>query len=308
MKKLLAIIGLFSLLPFASFAQVLDGAFAHEHVAKREPIKLQYIRETDGMYAKRVLRFIDLDEKINHPLYFPIRPIDYPDTNKNGIAFQPNRKRVNLIELIYAEGLKRADDYNLTAFEFNPSDWTSWWAKEIEPNLLDSVLFFTAYEDYVDLNGITKTREKRVKINIMDVKSFIFWEEWVFDKQRSVMDVRIKAMAPVANAKYSVDKLQPDGTIIGMEREQIARLFWIPFNDFRPLFASYEVFNTQNDAERRTFDDIFLKRRFSSYVIAESNNYDNRLIGDYLLGIDALREGEYIQEKIFQFEHDQWEY
>ena len=35
--------------------------------------------------------------------------------------------------------------------------------------------------------------------------------------------------------------------------------FWIYFPDYRPLFARYKVFNSHNDAEHRTFDDIFFK-------------------------------------------------
>ncbi|PLX08609.1 MAG: hypothetical protein C0596_07065 [Marinilabiliales bacterium] len=68
------------------------------------------------------------------------------------------------------------------------------------------------------------------------------------------------------------------------------------------------MFNTFNDAEHKTFDDIFFKRKFTSYIVAETNVYDNRLIADYLLGIDAIREGERIQAELFKIEHDQWEY
>ena len=118
------------------------------------------------------------------------------------------------------------------------------------------------------------------------------WEEWFFDKQRSVMDVRIMAM--------SFDGWKDAGTRVWP--------FWIAYNDYRPLFATYESFNTHNEAEHRTFDDIFLQRRFSSFIVAETNPYDNRLISDYLIGIEAIREGERIQEEMFKYEHDQWEY
>jgi hypothetical protein len=74
------------------------------------------------------------------------------------------------------------------------------------------------------------------------------------------------------------------------------------------LFATHETFNSHNEAEHRTFDDIFLQRRFSSFIVAETNNYDNRLISDYLVGIEAIREGERIQNEMFLKEHDMWEY
>lgn len=308
MRKILLIIGFISILPLALLAQVLDGAYAREHVAKRKAINYQYIRETDAQYSKKVLRYLDLDEKINHPLYFPVNPIDYPDTNKNGIAYQPNRKRVNLIELIYDEGLANATELGLTAFNLDPNDLTNWWRTEIDGKKLESVMWFK-YVNYYDAGGgVVLAFDDSTLIQKRDVKGYMFWEEWVFDKQRSVMDVRIVAMAPIANVNYSVSRPDQNGNLVGRRESEERKLFWIPFPDFRPLFASYEVFNTTNDAERRTFDDVFFKRRFSSYIMAETNNYDNRLISDYLMGIDALREGEIIQERLFLYEHDQWEY
>src|SRR5687768_17827898 len=37
-------------------------------------------------------------------------------------------------------------------------------------------------------------------------------------------------------------------------------LFWVYFPEARPVFAVNEVYMRHNDAERRTFDDIFWKR------------------------------------------------
>jgi hypothetical protein len=105
------------------------------------------------------------------------------------------------------------------------------------------------------------------------------------------MDVRIMAM--------SFDGYTSEGRVWP---------FWIAYNDYRPLFATHETFNSHNEAEHRTFDDIFLQRRFSSFIVAETNNYDNRLISDYLVGIEAIREGERIQNELFLKEHDMWEY
>jgi gliding motility associated protien GldN len=84
-------------------------------------------------------------------------------------------------------------------------------------------------------------------------------------------------------------------------------LFWIYFPEARFVFANSEVFNRINDAERRTYEDVFWKRQFESTVIKESNVYD-RSINEYKTGLDALLEAEKIEEKIFNFEHDFWHY
>jgi hypothetical protein len=50
------------------------------------------------------------------------------------------------------------------------------------------------------------------------------------------------------------------------------------------------------------------KRYFSSYIFAESNVYDNRLINEYAQGQECLLEADRIKEQIFNFEQDLWEY
>ena len=73
------------------------------------------------------------------------------------------------------------------------------------------------------------------------------------------------------------------------------------------VFNNYFCYNDQNDAQWMSFDDLFWKRRFSSYIIKESNGFD-RKIETYRSGVDALRESEKIKEGIRTFEHDLWDF
>ena len=63
----------------------------------------------------------------------------------------------------------------------------------------------------------------------------------------------------------------------------------------------------KNDAERRTYDDIFWKRMFGSTITKESNVAD-RKVNEYMIGLDGLLEAERIKAEIFNMEHDLWEY
>lgn len=277
---------------------VIDGAYAREHIPKREKVAYQGIREADAMYSKRVLRKIDLDEKINHPLYFPIRPIDYPGGQ------QPERSRVSLIHLLFHIGiLNQAEVQRQMVFKFDPNDFNNWYKRPIPPEDSAARLQVLTYQEDIQIldqeTGVREWETVDRKIALRDVKSYLLWEEWVFDNQRSVMDVRIIAIAPIA--KFIIEKN-------GVEEIETQRLFWVPFPQYRPLLARYEVFNVHNDSERRTFDDLFAQRRFESYLISESNVYDNRFIRDYLLGIDAMHEGKKIETELFNYEHDLWEY
>jgi hypothetical protein len=81
------------------------------------------------------------------------------------------------------------------------------------------------------------------------------------------LDVRIIGIQPVAENK---DKTT--GEVRGTEP-----MFWIYFPEARNIFASAEVFNRQNDAERKTMEDIFWKRMFGSYIYKEKNVYDRSI-------------------------------
>lgn len=130
------------------------------------------------------------------------------------------------------------------------------------------------------------------------VKEIRLKEEWFFDKQRSVMDVRIIGIQPVA------ENIDPaTGEVRGTEP-----MFWVYFPEARNIFANVDVFNRHNDAERWTLDDVFWKRMFGSYIYKIQNVYD-RQISDYTMnGLDQMLEAERIKDDIFAMESDLWEY
>jgi gliding motility associated protien GldN len=125
-------------------------------------------------------------------------------------------------------------------------------------------------------------------------------EDWFFDKERSVMDRRIIAIAPV---KYTKE-IGPDGKMQITGKEE---MFWLYFPHCRFIFNNYFVYNSKNDAQWMSFDDLFWKRRFSSYIYKESNTMD-RDIQDYRYGLDAIRESEVIKNEIRNIEHDVWSF
>ncbi len=302
-KSLLSLTLILAISSIAS-SQVLDGAYMRENTVERTYVPYQNIREADAMYSKKVLRVVELREKQNHPLYFPIKRMTY----SAGPGVQPQRSRVNLLYLMYNIGIMgemyelptgalREDTLGLKypVYESDLSDITSWYRLPIENDDPKRSTLMSYSEEVLILDSISgdfiEGRQDVAIENSSTMDKLFIWEEWVFDKQRSVMDVRVIAISPD-----------------GWNGDQRISSFWIYFPDYRPLFARYEVFNNYNDAERMTFDDVFFKRKFTSYIVAETNVYDNRLIADYLLGIDAIREGERIQAELFKLEHDQWEF
>ncbi len=276
---------------------VLDGAFPRENDVLRKEVPYQLIREADAMYSKKVLRYIDLNEKRNHPLYFPTETIEYLAAE----GLQPDRSRRSLYSVILDVGIKQKE-YPCYDYRKQSIDMTNWYVSRKDTAGIERIGTYTKIEtryepdEYGDLQPVEF--ELNIPIGSNEIKAFFMWEEWVFDKQRSVMDVRIIALAPLAITE-NINNGYPTG------------LFWIHYPHFRKIFVTHEVFNSsgnKNDAERLCFDDIFFKRLFSSFIYAETNVYDNRFIDQYLMGIEAIREGERIQDMLFVYEHDQWEY
>lgn len=272
-------------IPLGSYGyelKALDGAYVPENILKRY-IKWPYLREADVMYKRRIWQEIDLRQKFNHHLYFPITEIS-------------NRK--NLFQVIrhytihepyltaYSTGELGNNDAFLKQYVMTPSQVAEKLSRtKTVPKYNDAGTEIIGYEDIttpIDPSEITRYRIK---------------EDWIWDRQRSERYIRIIAIAPM------IDVQDADGNIEGYEP-----LFWLQYDpECRAVFCMEEAYNLFNDAQRRTFDDIFEKRYFSSYIVKEDNVFD-RQISSYARGIDALAESERIQEILFNMEHDIWHY
>jgi hypothetical protein len=94
MKKLVLLIGLcacystihsqFIRGPIANYAVgVQDGLYIRETIPTKKLIPYEYVRECDVAWSKRVWSVIDLREKFNHPLYYPMDDIQSGTWNRN---------------------------------------------------------------------------------------------------------------------------------------------------------------------------------------------------------------------------------
>lgn len=258
---------------------VLDGAYAKEHFQERKYIPYPHLREADVMWDKRVWRKIDLREKMNHPLYFPTEEI---------------KDRKSMMQVI----VQSINEGSLTAYgnaAFDDEFQEPMTAQEVKDML---VKMDTVYVPNADNPDVQDEKIIEVKLDPSSIKTYLVKEDWFFDKQRSALEVRIIGICPIR------EKFDPES---GEYRGDEA-LFWFYFPEARPIFAKNEVYNPNNDSERRTIEDIFMKRKFASYIYKWSNTY-NRNISDYKSNtMDQLLEAEQIKEQIFNIEHDVWNF
>ena len=252
-----------------------DQVFLRENTMTRKPISYIYVRESDVMWSKRVWRTLNLREKFNHPLYYPEEAI-----NNRSSLFDVIKKAL-LDGTIYAFANPLFDDefkVRVTKAELEKEFYYEKSIQVIDP------LTDVATNDNVLIPLISK-----------DIIAYWMKEDWFFDKQRSVMDVRILGLCPL---KEKHQELTDE--VVGY-----SPMFWVYFPQCRPIFAKSEVFNTKNDGERRSLDDLFWKRMFASYIHKESNVYDRPVIV-YSTGIEALLESDRIKTDISIIEHDLW--
>lgn len=306
---------------------IIDGVFIQEHIPTKRMIPYTNVREADAIWSRRVWQYIDLREKMNQTMYYPL-----DDVSPSG--WVRNSSRWSLWTIIRQHVMNG----DLRVFSpFNPitqgvagSAWDGDQLKyPIDPQ--QGMNFFTdsAFRDemtyylgqlgpqsdielvddfgdpiIITLSDGTQTYQYPPRDTTWfqsdDIVQYRIKEDWFLDKQRSVLDQRIIAMAPV---RYKVSEDANGNKTIGGLQE----MFWLYFPHCRFVFNNYFVYNEHNDAQWMSFDDLFWKRRFSSVIYKESNIHD-REIETYRSGLDALHESEKIKNEIRNIEHDIWSF
>lgn len=283
MRKLFIYIGIVALLISIgntnSSAQIINGAYKQNDIYEKKPMPLVSVRESDVFWSKMLWRVIDLREKMNISLYYPTHEMD---------------QRTNLINLLL---------HGIEVGQITPYD----------AQADDDFKIPMSYAQVKERFGAKATTEQRVNFdtgereNIVvqgevrptEVKQYMVKEEWYFDKQTSALHVRIIGICPIR--EYT-----REGDTSGQVQYQ--KLFWVYYPEARPLLATNLTLNPYNDARQISFDDFFIKRTFSSYIVKQSNIYNNRDISAYLTGKEAMLESQRIEEEIFNYEQDLWEY
>jgi len=280
MKKISVLVITLICITLSSFSQgpvLLGLPYEEEHVKTDEPMPYQFLREADVMWSKTIWRRIELTEKMNHILYFPIVP-------KSGW--------MSLIDLLL---------YGIHKGGLTPYD-------EVSPD--EFAVILTEEEVHTRMGAkssvsMVETLEGWKEVTIDEpyhsekVKAYLVKELWFFDKQRSVLEVRIIGICPILQYYREDD--------VDEEEPLYKKTFWIYYPEAREILASQASYTANNDLKSITFDDVFQKRFFSSYIYQESTPYSRNLM-EYTTGLDLLLEAESIKETIFNFEQDLWEY
>jgi gliding motility associated protien GldN len=240
-------------------------------------ISYPFLRQADMMWSTRHWERIDLREKINQHLYYPIKAI-------------PDRKSMFdvLVDGILQEG---------TIVEiFKDDRFTIPLTSEGLEELVNKYDTIPLDEDLGAVPTDPSTYfVDTIKVRANNVIAYLIKSDWYFDKQRGEMKNRIIALAPFVQDPQNKKNKYP--------------LFWVWFPDARIALHTHTVYNRNNQIQRLTFDEVFHLRIFNSVVYKEDNVYD-RAIADYKRSdaLSQLLEAQMIRENLRNFEHDLWEF
>ena len=231
-------------------------------------LEFDYIDERDILWSKIVYEKIDLNEKLNFPLLFPV----------NDETYEKNRK--SLWRILKENIINK----RITELYFDRND-----------NFKDKMSFSDVMEvvSFTELiNGVQTPAEE---LKSIDITAYRIKGMWYFDKRQGEMKYRLLGLMPVGkNLKDDDGKNNTD-------------LFWIWYPSIRKILHEEKVFNDKNNASSISFDQLLVSRRFSSFIYKEDNLYGDRPIKDYKTpGLESILESQRIKKEILDFEQDMW--
>ncbi|MBK0370416.1 type IX secretion system ring subunit PorN/GldN [Flavobacterium agrisoli] len=249
-----------------------------------KPLAYGYVHDRDVLMGKTVWEIIDLNERINFPLYFPVDTANIGSDRRSLYDVLSKAIRNGEITEVYT------DSYFNTKKSLN----------DIQASLsrID-----TTDAGREQINAGTKLSDEyvlRTDITAQDVVQYKIKGYWYFDKRQSELKYRLLGICPVA----------PDVYTINSDEKDYVEMFWIFFPDAREVLHKAKSFNDKNSALPISFDQILNSRRFNSVIYKEENVYGDREIKEYMQdnAQNQLLEAERIKEKIRNFESDMWNY
>jgi len=248
------------------------------------PLEYGYVDDRDVLWAKTTWETIDLDERVNFPLYYPIDTVNIGADRRSLYEVLMKSIRNGELEHVYSDSYftekRTLEDLSAT---IKKVDTTEYGIEQLNAGEQVS----SEYIEVRELSG-------------QDIAEYKIKGIWYFDKRQGELKYRLLGIAPVA----------PDVNFIDDEEPDLVPLFWVYYPHVREMLHNAKAFNRQNTYQPISFDHILNARRFSSVIYREDNEQGDRKVEDYINdnALLQLLESQRIKESIRDFEQDMWNY
>lgn len=256
-------------------------------------------RTDDVVWSRVVYRIIDMRFKQNYQLYTPLSASDPVYSSLLKVMLQAIADGMDVyakmengdFRPVFNEDRKRSGEQVFPLLDLDADK-----EKEEDVRADERVL-------RLDSNQVVEFNSKAFSLYAKNQLKYVIQEVIFFDKHYSRMYSKILAIAPMHPDRIALSESMPvKDALYG----QI--LFWVPFDSFRPYMAQQYVTPRGSDSKRVTFDDFFMQKEYSSYLVGVNNIY-SRMIPEIGTTYEEMqREQERIETELLNVEQDLWEY
>lgn len=257
-----------------------------------KPLPYGYVHDRDVLMGKTIWEFVDVDERINFPLYYPIDTAFVGKERRSLFdVLVKNIKNGKITEVYVDDYFNTKKTFKDMESSFTYIDTTDMGKDEIN-NYYDD---YKSGKKVLDPQYINKKELDASYISGYKIKGY-----WYFDKRQGELKYRLLALCPVT----------PEARDAGNDNADVIDLFWVYFPAVRDILHEAKAFNDKNSAMPITFDHLLNSRRFNGEIYKEENVYGDREIQQYMKDNSQMQllEAERIKEKIRSFESDMWNY
>jgi len=253
------------------------------------PLPYGYVDDRDILWSKMVWEYIDLNEKINLPFYYPA------DTSNI------DKSRRSLYDTLL-RGIKSEEIVDVYDDSYFTDKLTK---KEILGRLSKIDTTDVGREKLNFGESITEEDIDRRDLQSADIEGFKIKGLYYFDKRQGELKYRLLGISPVAPDVNFIDDMEDTGNL-----EELNALFWVWYPGVRDIMHEMKVFNNKNSAFPLSFDLLLNARRFNAIIYREENVYGNRKVTEYIKNNSLFQviESQKIRESIRDYELDMWNY
>ncbi len=287
-----------------------------------KPLPYGYVHDRDVLLGKATWELIDIDERVNFPLYYPVDTTNIGKDRRSLFdVLIKNIKNGKITEVYGDEYFNTKKSLKDMGSSFSFVDTTDAGKEEINAN---RDLYYPPASSGSPERVIKNKKGKIIKtipavaasagvgkqldpqyidkrdLTSQDVSGYKIKGYWYFDKRQGELKYRLLGLCPVS----------PEARDIGKDVQDVIELFWVYVPSIRDVLHDAMAFNDRNSAMPVSFDHLLNARRFSGVIYKEENVYGDRSIEQYMKdnAQNQLLESARVKEKIRDFESDMWNY